>query len=38
MLHFLRRHPMPIRTMFGDSIALTYAFAPEALTPLLSRP
>src|SRR5256886_23795 len=31
----LRRHPLAMRTRFGHSLVLTYAFAPEVLAPLL---
>jgi len=31
----LRRHPLPVRTRFGHSLMLTYAFPPEVLEPLV---
>jgi len=35
MRHRLRRHPLPMRTRFGHSLVLTYAFPPELLAPML---
>lgn len=35
MLHVLRRHLLAIRTRFGHSLVLTYAFPPAVLAPLL---
>jgi hypothetical protein len=35
MLHALRRHPLPMRTRFGHSLVLTYAFPPGLLAPML---
>ncbi|MBM3833014.1 MAG: hypothetical protein FJ403_07035 [Verrucomicrobia bacterium] len=35
MLHFLRRHPIPITAHFRHSLVLTYAFRRAALEPLL---
>lgn len=35
MWYQLRRHPVPMRTRFGHSLMLTYAFAPTVLAPLL---
>jgi len=35
MLHWLKRHPIPISAFFRHSLVLTYAFPPELLEPLL---
>jgi hypothetical protein len=35
MLHWLKRHPIPISAFFRHSLVLTYAFLPEFLEPLL---
>jgi hypothetical protein len=35
VLHVLRRHPLPMRTRFGHSLVLTYAFPPALLAPML---
>lgn len=35
MLHLLKRHPIPITAFFRRALALTYAFPPEVLEPLL---
>lgn len=35
MLDFLKRHPVPIKTVFEHSLMLTYAFPQEVLAPLL---
>jgi hypothetical protein len=35
LLHVLRRHPLPVRTRFGHSLVLTYAFGPDRLAPML---
>jgi hypothetical protein len=35
MLHWLKRHPIPISAFFRHSLVLTYAFPPEFLEPLL---
>lgn len=35
MLHVLKRHPLPVRAFFRDSLVLTYALKKEALEPLL---
>jgi uncharacterized protein YqjF (DUF2071 family) len=35
MLAALRRHPLPMRTRFGHSLVLSYAFPPAVLAPLL---
>lgn len=34
-LHRLRRHPLPVRAFFRDSLVLTYAFPRHVLEPLL---
>lgn len=36
MLHWLKRHPIPISAFFRHSLVLTYAFPPDILEPLLS--
>jgi hypothetical protein len=36
MLHWLKRHPIPISAFFRHSLVLTYAFPPEILEPLLA--
>lgn len=36
MLHWLKRHPIPISAFFRHSLVLTYAFSPEFLEPLLA--
>ena len=36
MLHWLKRHPIPISAFFRHSLVLTYAFPPEILGPLLA--
>ena len=36
MLHWLKRHPIPISALFRHSLVLTYAFPPEILEPLLA--
>lgn len=35
MLHFLKRHPFPVKAFFRQSLVLTYAFPSELLQPLL---
>jgi hypothetical protein len=35
MLHWLKRHPIPISAFFRHSLVLTYAIPPEFLGPLL---
>ncbi len=35
MLHWLKRHPIPISAFFRHSLVLTYAFPPKVLEPLL---
>jgi len=35
MLHWLKRHPIPISAFFRHSLVLTYAIPPEFLEPLL---
>jgi hypothetical protein len=35
MLHWLKRHPIPIEAFFRQSLVLTYAFPQELLKPLL---
>jgi Uncharacterized conserved protein (COG2071) len=35
MLHWLKRHPIPVKAYFRHVLVLTYAFAPEVLEPLL---
>ena len=35
MLHWLRRHPLPVSAYFRRSLVLTYAFPPAILEPLL---
>jgi len=35
MLHWLKRHPVPMAAFFRHVLALTYAFPPETLAPLL---
>ena len=35
MLHWLKRHPIPVTAHFRHVLVLTYAFAPEVLEPLL---
>jgi hypothetical protein len=36
MLHWLKRHPIPISAFFRHSLVLTYAFPPVILEPLLA--
>ena len=33
MLHWLKRHPIPISAFFRHSLVLTYAFPPKVLEP-----
>src|ERR1700734_1713742 len=35
MLHWLKRHPVPVTAFFRHALVLTYAFPPEVLEPLL---
>ena len=35
MLHFLKRHPFPVKAFFRQSLVLTYAFPSDLLQPLL---
>ncbi len=35
MLHWLKRHPIPVTAYFRHALVLTYAFPPEVLEPLL---
>ena len=35
MVHWLKRHPVPVTAFFRHALVLTYAFPPEVLTPLL---
>jgi hypothetical protein len=35
MVHWLKRHPIPVSAFFRQSLVLTYAFPPETLAPLL---
>jgi Uncharacterized conserved protein (COG2071) len=35
MLHWLKRHPIPISAFFRHALVLTYAFPPKVLEPLL---
>jgi uncharacterized protein YqjF (DUF2071 family) len=35
MLHLLKRHPVPMTAFFRRALALTFAFPPEVLEPLL---
>lgn len=35
MLHWLKRHPIPVSAYFRHSLVLTYAFPPHILAPLL---
>jgi hypothetical protein len=35
MLHWLKRHPIPVMAYFRHALVLTYAFPPELLEPLL---
>jgi len=35
MLHWLKRHPVPVTAYFRHALVLTYAFPPEVLAPLL---
>src|SRR5262245_21047980 len=35
MWYLARRHPLPMRTRFGHSLMLTYAFPPAVLAPLV---
>ena len=37
MLHWLRRHPIPVWAFFRHSLVLTYAFPPAVLEPLLPK-
>jgi hypothetical protein len=36
MLHWLKRHPIPVSAFFRHSLVLTYAFRPAILEPLLA--
>jgi hypothetical protein len=35
MLHWLKRHPVPVTAFFRHALVLAYAFPPEVLEPLL---
>src|SRR5437764_12796779 len=35
MLHWLKRHPFPVRAFFRHCLVLTYAFPERVLVPLL---
>jgi hypothetical protein len=35
MLHWLKRHPIPVSAHFRHALVLTYAFPPDVLAPLL---
>jgi hypothetical protein len=37
MIHWLKRHPIPISAFFRHSLVLTYAFPPEILEPFLPQ-
>src|SRR5215218_9000139 len=37
MLHWLKRHPIPIRAFFRHCLVLTYAYPEALLRPLLPR-
>ena len=37
MLHWLKRHPVPVTAFFRHALVLTYAFPPEVLAPLLPQ-
>jgi hypothetical protein len=36
VLHLLKRHPLPVKAFFRQSLVLTYAFPREVLEPLLA--
>ena len=38
MLHWLKRHPIPISAFFRHSLVLTYAFPPKVLELLANTP
>jgi hypothetical protein len=37
MLHWLKRHPVPVTAFFRHALVLTYALPPEVLAPLLPQ-
>lgn len=37
MLHWLRRHPVPVTAFFRRALVLTYAFSPQVLEPLVPK-
>jgi Uncharacterized conserved protein (COG2071) len=37
MLHWLKRHPIPVTAFFRRALVLTYAFPPQVLEPLVPK-